>query len=895
MKKYFFYFICLFAGASNSIAQNPINSIDSLLLDSHYDQAVIEADNQLRQKSLDQTQQIILENKKGEALIRAGKFDEAEKHLKNVTLKALSPYQQAITQTNMGFLYINQGRNDVALQSLQAALSNIEKEKKQNTLEAAQILSHLGNLFLTTGKYVQAEEQLVMALAIRENLVKENSELIAGSYNDLGLVYSITNADKALDHYEKALVIYEKLHGKNHPKIAIANTNIGLINRKLELYGDAINNLESALTIWEKIHPQPHPTKAFVLFNLGQTHLNMRNEKSAEGYYDRALKIYEVSYGKKHPEIASVLNAIGSVKLSSGNFDDALHYYQLALISNVSDFNAEVLKSNPRLKNFYNGNTLLFSLLNKAETLEIRYFRKSLKFEELILATKTLQVCDTLIDNLRKQTANESDKISLGTIAADVYAAGVRIAYEAGQSAVKKNVWYELAFYFAEKSKSAVLLEAISDVNAKSFAGIPSDLLEEEKKIKTEIALTAQKLSLKPTEPEEKYLRETAYILNRNYENFTRQLETKFPAYFNLKFNVVTPSIRDLKAKLNERTAIVSYFTDDRNNRIYIFQITSKKFITTSHSLPKEFDKYITGLRNSLAFNEMQTYQQTAEELSRLLVPPNLPSKISEMVILPTGRLSVIPFEALFYKRPRNENAFALLPYMLKKYSLRYEFSAALILQKSKTQSNNVASIFLCAPVTFEKENLNELPGTESEVKEISQLFYAKNFKSAVFTRRQADEMMVKDGTLKNFSFIHFATHGIVDETDPELSRIFLHTSSDAEDGSLYAGEIYNLELNANLVTLSACQTGLGKISKGEGVIGLSRALVYAGSKNIMVSFWSVADESTASLMKDFYRQLLEKPSFNYSQDLRQAKLNLIQGNKYAAPYYWAPFILIGF
>jgi len=187
------------------------------------------------------------------------------------------------------------------------------------------------------------------------------------------------------------------------------------------------------------------------------------------------------------------------------------------------------------------------------------------------------------------------------------------------------------------------------------------------------------------------------------------------------------------------------------------------------------------------------------------------------------------------------------------------------------------------------------LPGTESEVKEISQLFASRNFKNTIFIRQQADEKVAKSGTLKDYSYLHFATHGIVDERSPELSRIFLQSNSDSEDGNLFTGEIYNLELNANLVTLSACQTGLGKISKGEGVIGLSRALVYAGAKSIIVSFWSVADESTAQLMADFYRQMLEHPESNYSQNLRNAKLALMKTEKYNSPYYWAPFVLIGF
>jgi len=164
-----------------------------------------------------------------------------------------------------------------------------------------------------------------------------------------------------------------------------------------------------------------------------------------------------------------------------------------------------------------------------------------------------------------------------------------------------------------------------------------------------------------------------------------------------------------------------------------------------------------------------------------------------------------------------------------------------------------------------------------------------------VLTNKLANESAIKADDLKNYSIVHLATHGIVDEENPELSRIFLQNDSEAEDGNLYSGEIYNLHLNANLVTLSACQTGLGKISKGEGVIGLSRALVYAGAKNIIVSFWSVADESTAELMTDFYKSLLQNTTPTFTTGLRDAKLELIEKGKYAAPYFWAPFILIGY
>ena len=873
-------------------AQGSMTTIDSLLDNSEFDNAVAQLDQVLK-KLANPDDRITLENKKAEILILAGRFDEAERQLESLAARTLSPRQRLITQSNRGFLLLHRGRNDLALTTFQDALANIETETFQNSLEVAQLLSYLGNLYLATGEYSQAEEQLRMALAIRQNLVDEKNELIAASYNDLGLVYSTTDANKALDHYEKALAIYENIHGKEHPKIAIANTNIGFVYRTLEFYGDAINNFESALDIWQKIYPQAHPTKAFIYFNLGQTYVKMRDETSAEDFYEKALNIYKESYGRKHPEIGTVLNAIGKLKLASAQYDEAVEYFQQALISNVSNFNETDINDNPTTESFYSGNTLLYSLLNKAEALEARHFGRTLKFSEFDLALKSLQVCDTLIDELRQQITNENDKISLGTIATDVYAAGVRIAFEAAQVVAKKRPWYEMAFYFAEKSKSAVLLEAVSDSHAKSFSGIPSNLLEEEKKIKAEIAVLTQKLSLKPSEAEERALREMKFTLNRHYKNFILELERKFPAYYNLKFNVATPSVDSLEKRLDSRTSILSYFIDEKNNRLYIFQISQKAFKVISNSLSTDFERSISGLRNSLIYNQQDVYEASSVRLSALLVP-KMPHGITNLVLIPTGKLSIVPFESLFYRKLKGEHSFDSFPYLVKKYAIRYEFSAAMILNKKHKVSNGSPSIFLCAPITFEKDRLVELPASESEVNEISELFSSKNLKRVLLTREMADEQTIKNASLKDFTYLHFATHGIVDETHPELSRIFLHPSA-KEDGSLYSGEIFNLQLNARLVTLSACQTGLGKIFKGEGVIGLSRALVYAGSEKIMVSFWNVPDRSTAALMKNFYHQLLSMPVENLAVSLQQAKLDLMRDHQYASPYYWSPFVLIGY
>lgn len=879
-----------------AIAQPTINQLDNLLFDSNYEEVVKLVD---QTKIPDAYAEVLIKNRKVDAYIHLGKFDEAEKLLKELQVKITtiknSGILTQITETNLGFLYLNQGRNDLAIETLTTAANSLQQSG--NSLETAQALSYLGTAFLNTGKYVQAEEQQQMALSLRKDKLPEVHELIAASYNDLGLAYSRIDLDKALDNYEKATMIYEKLHGKEHPKFAIANTNLGVIYLTLELYGDAVNYFETALKIWKKNYPQPHPSKAFVLRYLGQTYSKMGNVPTALEYYEKALSMYQESEGRKHPDVAYMYTLIGNVHKSQDNYEQALRNYQNSLIANVSDFNSEDERVNPTSKKFYSGTTLLYSLMSKAQALEARYLGKTLKISDLTFGLTTLSVCDTLIDKLRQQTTNEADKISLGTIANEIYADGVRISSMLGEVSFTERARYrEQSFYFAEKSKSAVLQEAISDANAKSFANIPAELLEEEKSLKSAMALVTQKLAQKPSEEEEKYLRETAFHLNQSYGEFIEQLENKYPEYFNLKFNSASPSITQLQNLLEEETSIISYFIDEKDGRLYTYLITKRKFTITNQPLPADYDKFISGFRNSLYFQEERAFILTARSLYKLLIPKGIPTSTKSLVLLPSGRMSIIPFEALLTHPVKDPHTpFDKLPYLLKEFNVRYEFSAGLLLQK-KNSSQTILSAKLLAPVNFpEKDNLANLPGTENEVNAIQNLFNSKMISCEVLTQSNANEAAIKNEALKNYSLIHFATHGIVNEDNPELSCLFLQSDSEAEDGNLFAGEIYNLHLNANLVTLSACQTGLGKISKGEGVIGLSRALIYAGAKNIIVSFWSVADESTSELMTNFYQTLLQKENVSFSEGLRESKLDLIRKGKYAAPYYWAPFILIGF
>lgn len=857
-------------------------TLESLLDDARYPEALNQLDNEL-QVNPHNTARLL---QKAEVLIRLGRFNEASKILQTLAPDETGPRLLTVR----GLLHLNQGRADLALEQLNFALDAFAKAGQRESLDAAEALSVFSAVYLQQGKAAQAEQQMQVALAIRQKQVQPRSELMAASYNDLGLIYLTIDPDKSLDYYEMALDIYRELRGETHPKVAIAYTNMGMAYRQLKLYGDAVNNFEEARSIWGKTYTGSHPSKGFVAYNLGLTYRAMGNVQAARGYYEQALNELEASYGNRHPELARVWNSLGELHLFQSQFDSSVLAYHRGIVANVEGFNTTRVDINPPTTQFDDGSVLLNSLNGKALALEERHFGKSLKQRDLDASLSALQTADTLIDRLRQQINLDTDKINLSTNAQLVYGNAVRVCYQLSLTALKNRKHYaEMAFYFAEKSKSAVLQDAIAESNAKSFANIPESLLREELELKAGLALVAQKLAQKPDPSAEQALRQDLFQLNRSYQQFVAALEKNYPEYYNLKFSRQATTVRQAKEKLGENEALISYFLDEPKERLYIFVVTPAHYRIHVRSLPANFERNITGLRNSLRFQNFETFERTAGTLGKLLIPV-LPGSVDHLIILPTGRLSAIPFEVLPLGRPK-ASVFQSYPYLLRNYATSYLFSAGMLTASTPARIK-AANVLMCAPIEFPETFLAALPGTEQELREINALLSQHQCTVNEWLREKASEHALKSESLSRYDVVHLATHGVVDENQPELSRIFL-TGTDGEDGQLYSGELYNLKFNARLVTLSACETGLGKISRGEGVIGLSRALLYAGAKNLMVSYWSVADESTAQLMTNFYRPVVIS-GHSFAKALQEAKLQLLKESPKITPYHWAPFVLIG-
>jgi CHAT domain-containing protein len=190
---------------------------------------------------------------------------------------------------------------------------------------------------------------------------------------------------------------------------------------------------------------------------------------------------------------------------------------------------------------------------------------------------------------------------------------------------------------------------------------------------------------------------------------------------------------------------------------------------------------------------------------------------------------------------------------------------------------------------------LARLNGTRTEADQISKLAKASGGQADVWLDLDANEDNLGARDISKYRIIHVATHGLLNAERPQFTGVVLSlVGNKTHDGFVRTDEVFNLHLGSPLVMLSACETGLGKEKRGEGVMGLTRAFMYAGAPTVGVSLWSVADKSTADLMTDFYKRLLTSEGTTSSSALRGAQLAMISGKKYSAPFFWAPFVLVG-
>ncbi|MDN5214688.1 CHAT domain-containing protein [Fulvivirgaceae bacterium BMA12] len=824
---------------------------------------------------------------------------------------------------NIGYCYGNKGNNRKELEYYQKVLALELKATDQNIDALARARNNIGYCYYFEGDYDKALLFYNKALNSWQEIFLEENLNISHSYNNIGSCYlHLKDFQKALNFFEKSLKIKVKL-SKNEENVWAANVYSNISRSYLGL-GDSKNGLENivkALKIQKRFKKHIDAARSYGIM----ADFYVKEEpKKALFFYKKAKTSFINIFGNKHPYIGESCLNLGKYYLKQKKWNLAIRQFQNALTALVADFDDSNITTNPLLHNISSEITLLEVLRLKAETLETLYTNQPNTDEYLISAFNTYQLATKLIDTLRYDYTERSAQ-NLTENSMPVYEGAIRTAYEL----FKKNQgmeYVQLAFKIVQKSKAFLLVQALNDAEAKYFTGIPDSLIEKERILKINLANYQKQLNLARNKKDSSKIKGFQNILfefSEEHKELIQKLELNYPNYYQLKHERYVSTINNIRRSLlDENSVLLEYFVGESS--IYIFSLTNQEFHVYSIKKPFDFDNLVRNFRKSVGDYRFITdsisyanrlYINSAHRLYQLLLSKPLneisipPEKIT---IAPSGTLGYVNFDVLLTKPPMSTNEFNFknLDYLIKDYQLSYIYSTATLINRRTTSGKRLTKLkfggyaseydssypingdSMHHDLTAQLVRSGNLPllGALKEVKKISQMTGGEAWVGKLSTERNFKK------NADRYGILHLSMHALLNDTNPLFSQLLFTQSNDSiEDNLLNVMEIYNMRFNADLVVLSACNSGYGKIKRGEGIMSLARAFAYAGCPSIVMSLWQVPDDETFTLMVEFYTNILKGKSKDHA--LRSAKLHYLaqtENPSKAHPFFWAAFVPLG-
>ncbi|MBX2876753.1 MAG: CHAT domain-containing protein [Saprospiraceae bacterium] len=657
--------------------------------------------------------------------------------------------------------------------------------------------------------------------------------------------------------------------------------------------------------------------KAKVLFNQVYTSIQAQAEK--DKIDQQELSTYALTH-------------LAEIHMELGQQDSAFYYNHLALMATSRNFDESSPMALPAVRDCTNDPQIFQVLQQKAELFKRAALLTSAKERKLSLLENGLKTI-ALLDEVYAESLKKAHLLRDGQTKTLIHQSeapfqtGIDLAvqhYAVSQAPSS----LEKAFYYAEKMKAQQLSLSCLKNEAINLGQLNQTVRQKEQ------ALLEAIIRFEKMIEEARLQHDTAeairlehdllFCKKKEYAAFQRDLEEQFPEYSASKYSVLPEEISSLQEMLEPEELLINYVFVD--SQLFIFTLTrdrSSRLIQTAvhHALNDKLADIHQMLKGSsmMRRKSRESFILLAHELYLQLLAPiqdQLQGR-SKLVIIGDGMTNYLPFEVLL-ETPKVE-AFHKLDFLIKSYEISYHYSASLLAKARRKQVNQEKGIFAFAPVYNEvetiaaspenkqqerqvgeargghiPEELVPLPESQHEVVNIIKIFASQNQdRNTLALRNTANESILKRHLLEDYKFIHIAGHSFANLVNPNFSGIACYEDYfGKEDGVLYSGEIYHLDIKADLVTLSSCESGYGKLERNEGMLGLNHAFLSAGTPNVVFSLWKIYDKISAQLMVDFYEEVLADK--NYTASLREAKLRLLDNPVTAAPHYWSPYLLIG-
>ena len=863
--------------------------------------------------------------------------------------------QKVLTQ--LYWQYYQQGDFEKACKYLEENISLHEENFFENDFNYANYIETIASKLQVEGNLSKALYYYKKCIALKENIVAKQSDLVYPYFNLALLYFSLSEYQLGLELLEKTILIIEEDPNNDLGELNLAyilNTYATYLNQlkkekafsffkkakkiydnldnnefvvgdKLDFYASFIpclikrKDFNEIDRIIDKanglIHSYPNAPYKFYYYNsLAKAFTEKKELSLAKQYFIKS----KADVLNQHQEIekyfitAMHIYDLAVFEFLHGDITAAKQEIQEALIKVSFGYYSTYLLSNPAVENIIKNIESLKILTLKAQILQTLY-QSSHNQKELQAAYDTYQIAAELATLIRQDIMTQGSKQKLAGEILPIYEGGIETAL-ALYKLTQKDQYKNMAFQYAESSKAILLLESMNDNDAKNYSNIPDSLLEKENELKIEITFYEKKINQQKSKKnsfdkkKSKIWESKLFEIRTKYQALIALLEEQYPKYYQLKYNTKLTTPQALQSQLlTLRDALIEYFVGEKH--IYAFIISKNDFTITTIQKPtnfhENFDLFLHHIkRPSKTDTDFRLSLETQHDYYQKYLQPaiqHLPSSIHRLIIIPDDKFNYIPFELLITSPiPVEETRFSPKEhdYLFERYILTYNYSATL-LQKSYEQKKKgkVKNILLAMAPTFDKNtiashqpqeractifDIYDLACSDKEVQEIATLM-GGHYLIGQDANKATFEKMAKD-----YRILHLATHSCPDEEDPNFSKIFL------ADEAITNYDLFNYEFNADLAVLSACNTGFGKLVKGEGVMPLSKGFIQAGIPSTVMSLWPIDDCGTSRLMKLLYYYL--DKGFPKDQALQKAKLDFIQNSNavYQHPYYWSAFIHMG-
>ena len=856
-------------------------------------------------------------------------------------------YRRALTHIAIGIAYYPLNEYRKALDHFNQTLA-LAQQLGDRRLEAG-TETFIGGMLDFLGDVGKALDHHHRALKFaREGNWREAE---GSALSNIGKIYrDVAEFQKALEFDTQALEVFRAIGSSSE---AVTLHNIGVAYSDSGEQQKALEYLQQSLPLFRASANKS--TEANTLLNIGRAYKRLNDNKKALDHYNQALVIHRQT-GNRAAE-AEPLNEIGSVAAADGQYEKALQHHQQAVeiqravgsirreavaLTNIGDVYNLMNQPDKALEQYTKALSILRGigdLNNVAGVLEgiARAEQKRGNFEE---AHKNITESLALIETVRARSGSLQLRASYRARAEEAYEFFIDLLMQQHAKSPSQGFDAE-ALRASERGRARSLVERLSEAPIDIRQGIDPALIEKERDLKRVMNAKAQRemtiKARKGSADEIATLQREISALENEYQQVQATIRKNSPQYSALT-QPQPLGLKEIQQQLDPDTVLLEYALGETRSYLWIVSSSSLK----SYELPKreQVEKLAREVSESLVarsvVKSLETpaqrrariaeadakFQQRSAELGRMILAPAAAEfGKKRLVVVADGALQYVPFAALSVVSNR--------PIILDHELISLPSASAFAVQRQNLSNREPApkAVAVIADPVFTNSDARMKSGasvTESggpvSTRIIEHLSGTANGQLSIprlpFTRWEADQILAvapRESSMKalgfqanrsiatgdelsKYRYVHFATHGYLDTSRAGLSAIVLSMVDEQgkpQDGFLRTHDIYNLKLPAELVVLSACETGLGKDVTGEGLEGLTRGFMYAGARRVIVSLWNVNDKATAALMQRLYAGML-RGNKTPAAALRAAQIEMLRMRPWQSPYFWAAFVMQG-